>query len=286
MVIAILAVLVALLLPAIQKVRQLAYRLQCQANLQQIGRAFHNHHETEGAFPPALSTYMGGPNVPPPHDRRWYFSWMVRLLPYLEQGNFYQQIDFTAWPWWQAPDGPNYCNLNGARMAIYECPADWRAPLICYFSDGGQAALTDYLAVNGTNQLACDGVVYANSRTTLTAITDGTSNTILVGERPPSNDLYYGWWFAGSGDFPYFGATDVALGANEVDVSSNTTYAFGPGDPANPIDRWHYWSMHPGGANFLRADGSVHFLSYAVDPTLLGRLATRSAGEVINESEQ
>jgi hypothetical protein len=96
-----------------------------------------------------------------------------------------------------------------------------------------------------------DGILYVNAAVRITQIGDGTSNTLLVGERPPSNDLYFGWMWAGSGKYPFFGTTDVVLGVREVTngVPNGPRDYFRPGslnDPQN-IHRYHFWSLHPGG---------------------------------------
>jgi prepilin-type processing-associated H-X9-DG protein len=133
-----------------------------------------------------------------------------------------------------------------------------------------------------------------NSSVEISSITDGTSNTLLVGERPTSNTLAYGWMWAGSGDFPYFGSTDTILGVRErsMDPTAQPDF-FRPGDLNDPTDqhRQHFWSLHPAGGNFLYADGSVHFITYAagtanvavvsnINVSLLEALASRNGGEV------
>jgi prepilin-type processing-associated H-X9-DG protein len=151
---------------------------------------------------------------------------------------------------------------------------------------GDLVALTEYLGNSGTDQLAQDGVLYPNSRVSFKMITDGASNTLLVGERPPSVDDVYGWWFAGSGCAPMnFGATDVVLGTNELTngPSLSPRDVFRPGsinDPAN-AHRFHYWSQHDGGSNFLFTDGSVHFLTYDIGQPIFNALGTRAGGENI-----
>jgi prepilin-type processing-associated H-X9-DG protein len=137
----------------------------------------------------------------------------------------------------------------------------------------------------------------------LAAITDGTSNTLMIGERPPSKDLIFGWMFAGfgnSGD----GDGDVILGISErhetdspgpqtdpdgkpcsrgsPDPNSPLAYKLRPGSLFNQCDQFHYWSLHPGGANFCLGDGSVRFLSYDVNPIVQRAMATRAGGEVFD----
>jgi prepilin-type processing-associated H-X9-DG protein len=117
-------------------------------------------------------------------------------------------------------------------------------------------------------------------------ITDGTSNTLLVGERMPSRDLEYGWWFAGAG-YDNSGTGDVVLGARDVGYASDmgclpTSQWVGlrPGRTDVTCDQVHFWSLHSGGANFLFADGSTHFLSYAAD-SVLTALASRNGAEAV-----
>src|SRR5262249_48050655 len=122
--------------------------------------------------------------------------------------------------------------------------------------------------------------------------TDGTSNTLMVGERPPSSDFWFGWWFAGGG-FDGGGVGDVVLGARDTEYArgvetcpwpeyglckGKTKVGLHPGSMTNVCDQTHFWSLHAGGANFLMADGSVHFLDYQAD-TILPALATRNRGE-------
>jgi prepilin-type N-terminal cleavage/methylation domain-containing protein/prepilin-type processing-associated H-X9-DG protein len=296
-VIAIIAILIALLMPAVQKVRESSTTLQCKNKLKQMGIALHAYVHDKKAFPPGLVVnpqtnswcVTTGKTLPPMPDKREYFGWMARILPYLEQKPLYDQIKWDQWPWWQHP-------LNETSLPIYWCNADPRPDMVINTMDpdmagtsnykGDLVALTEYMGVSGIDQLAFNGILYVNSRVTFRMISDGASNTLLVGERPPSVDDVYGWWFAGAGAPPMsIGATDVVLGTNELvnaDTSSERD-VFRDGsinDPAN-AHRFHYWSQHRGGSNFLFADGSVHFLAYDVGQTTFNALGTRNGDEIL-----
>jgi prepilin-type N-terminal cleavage/methylation domain-containing protein/prepilin-type processing-associated H-X9-DG protein len=308
-VIAIIAILIGLLLPAVQKVREAAARMKCQNNLKQQGLALHNFHDANGRFPASANvgptwytsyqrdTPVAGMNASTgyPNDGP-FFSWTYQISPFFEQDNVYKLFNRNAWPWWQyyTVNGAS-TTVNGIHVKIMSCPSDSRVDLSC--NDGGNlAALTSYLCVHGKDQFredgGQDGVLYVNSGTKMVGITDGTSNTLLVGERPPSNDLYYGWMWAGSGDSPYFGTTDVALGVREVTNGApngpRDFYRPGSLNDPNNIHRYHYWSLHSDGGNWLFADGSVRFITYAAGTasaanglTVLEMLASRAGGEVV-----
>jgi prepilin-type processing-associated H-X9-DG protein len=287
-VIAILGVLVAILLPAIFKARAAADRLSCQNNLKQVGLALHAYHDSCGSFPPGFAA-----------DSYRYLTWMGRLLPFTEQSGLWQQTQFayrsTPMPW-QAPP-----HVGDRTLRIYACPSDPRmsqpaANVEVYWQPGSgslqlvkvRVGLTSYLGVSGTDLNTRDGVFYANSHTNLDSITDGTSQTLMVGERPPSPDSDYGWWYAGQGQ-KLTGSADMVLGAREKNVvlpgmCPPGPYDFGPGRMDDPCAMFHFWSMHGGGANFVMADGSVHFLAYTRS-AVLPALATRGGGEAANLEE-
>jgi prepilin-type processing-associated H-X9-DG protein len=229
---------------------------------------------------------------------------MFRLAPYLELGVVYDQADMrplpAGWPWWQfqrgVPATPEN-TLNGVRARVFQCSADTRSDQVCVYDMGMHAALTGYLGVSGRNQFkeagGQDGIFYVNSGVRFAQITDGTSNTLLVGERPPADDLYFGWWVAGAGEYPYFGAADVVLGVREraYDPAFDPDF-FRPGDLHDPnnLHRYHFWSLHPGGGQFALADGSVRYFRYEIAGHLAGpgvtvfeALASRAGGEVVGE---
>jgi prepilin-type N-terminal cleavage/methylation domain-containing protein/prepilin-type processing-associated H-X9-DG protein len=300
-VIAIIAVLIGLLVPAVQQVREAANNTQCQNNLKQIGLALHMYHDSNGKFPPAQSLdNVWFPNVPrpPPFDKTWDISWRARILPYIERQDLYKYIRPGEFAWWHPqPPIPGVGYINGVKIQLYLCPSDPRSDQTVTYMDPGfgfdpkamDVAFSDYLGVNGTDMFAFNGILHVNSRVRMTDVRDGTSNTILVGERPPSVDLYWGWWFADSGVEPWFGSPGSVLGSNEKDPSTPRLARYWPeyyrpGSLSDPDGEhtWHFWSLHPDGANFLFADGSVRKISYSVPRDFLGKLATRSGGEVVD----
>ena len=322
-VIAIIAILIGLLLPAVQKVREAAARTQCTNNLKQQGLALHNFHDVNGRFPSAHQLYKnfgGTPTYASPFgaepapggytpdpgcttclmpNEGTFFSWSTKIAPHLEQENISRQFRqgprLADWPWYQFQSGlpaVGANTINGLPAKVMKCPSDPRSDLVC--NDGGNlVALTDYLGVTGRNQFreaaGQDGMLYVNSGVRIVGITDGASNTLLVGERPPSNTLYYGWMWAGAGDYPFFGATDVVLGVRErANDPSSAPDFYRPGTLNDPTDshRYHFWSLHTGGGMWLFADGHVQFLTYAAGTdavggqTVLEALASRGGGDV------
>ena len=300
-VIAIIAILIALLLPAVQQAREAARRSSCRNNLKQIGLALQNHHDTYKHFPSAhqigkdWSSSYKRQDPPNGYDSTTgypqdgpYFSWMFRITPYLDQGLVFKQAkvcpDSSCWPFWQyTSDGR--C-LNGIPLKIFQCPSDVRGDLIIDYGNNQRAALTSYLGINGLNQFqeagGQNGMLFVNSGVRFADITDGSSNTLMVGERPPTQDLIYGWWFAGAGVSPNFGTSDVVLGIEERQSSPTSPPEFyRPGEIQNPNHQFHFWSLHAGGTFFLLGDGSVHFISYNVNRNVMRALASRNGNETV-----
>jgi prepilin-type N-terminal cleavage/methylation domain-containing protein/prepilin-type processing-associated H-X9-DG protein len=275
-VIAIIAILLGLTLPAVQKIREGASRVQCINNMKQHGIGIHSYHQAYGGIPPAFVTT----NTP---DR--YISWMGRIMPYLEQQSLSDKSKaFAATsgsnnPWY--PANP----ALGVPMKIFTCPIDPRGPLLTNYSGIGPIGLTMYLGSSGTNGSASDGVLFVDSKLRLTDITDGTSNTIVAGERPPSSDLIFGWWFAGYG-YDGRGSCDVVMGSRDTGAAAyfggpSTNVGLRPGNIQTYADSSHWWSYHPNGSIFLFADGSVKYLTYNVD-AILPALQTRAGGETVS----
>lgn len=340
-VIAIIAVLIGLLLPAVQKVREAANRAKCQNNLKQMGLALHGYHDTYLMFPPGLDGERDRVTRQPVAKRYWYWSWMARILAYVEGDNLFREADtyagrddsrsftypspYHSWnPWGNTRAGGAIRDANpafGTLVPLYSCPSDARTLIAQQVPAGGSSfwervALTAYMGVAGTEGIlvgippntterGMDGILYWKSRVKMADITDGNSNTLLVGERPPDRSLDYGWWFAGAG-YPsplsgeQTGIGDVVLGARNIDYAESIRPPRGstppncrpgvnwvglrPGNINQDCDQAHFWSLHPGGANFLLADGSARFIAYSAD-RVLPALCTRLGGEVINASD-
>jgi len=276
-VILIIAVLIALLMPAVMRARASAIRTQCANNLRQISVALHNYHALEMSFPPGIESDRPGQPYP-------FVSWLTLLLPHLEQDALSSQTDSAyksdPWPF----DNPPHIGMD-TPIKVFACPADPRVLEAHDTHQGYRVASTSYVGVLGTAWNHPDGVLFQDSSVRVTDIIDGASNTLIVGERPPSPDYWYGWWYAGSGQSGtgsgdmLLGVTDRYLGGGYASDCPLVSYQFQEGQPGNECDVFHFWSLHPGGANFIFADGSVHFLSYRSAP-LLPALATRAGGEV------
>jgi len=259
-VIAIIAVLIGLLLPAVQKVREAAARLKCRNNLKQIGLALHHHHDTNNHFPPA---FVGNPGTTPansPAPPGW--GWGTWVLPYIEQDALYRQINPTTNPIpgnLTEPAGTALGLLCQTRISTYLCPSDV-APLLN--DQRGFHAYSSYAAVGGSaatsgNSLNQNGVMYQASKIRITDVTDGSSNTAVVGERAYGKQSYHV-----SPTVIYYGAiwTGVYVagkdGATMWTLTGGSTYSPNRGNG----DKWNFSSRHPRGTQFVFADGSVRLV--------------------------
>ncbi|MFO0846702.1 MAG: DUF1559 domain-containing protein [Gemmataceae bacterium] len=277
-VIGILATLLGLLLPAVQRVRDAAARVTCANNLRQLGLAGHGYHDVHHALPPGAS-YRGGKD-PHPH-----MSWCARLLPHLEAESLWRDT-LRAYAQDKFFLNPPHANTRSVSLPVLLYPADGRICRSLPIALGGaEVAFTSYLGVGGTNASLGDGLLYLDSQVRLGDVADGTSNTLLTGERPPSADLRFGWWYAGWGQNKD-GSAEMVLGVRELRVHPTLLSCppganrFQAGRTWQQCDTLHFWSLHIGGAHFLFADGSVRYLAYSADP-LLPALATRAGGEAV-----
>jgi prepilin-type N-terminal cleavage/methylation domain-containing protein/prepilin-type processing-associated H-X9-DG protein len=296
-VIAIIAVLIGLLLPAVQKVREAAARLQCKNNLKQMGLGLHHYHDARQSFPAGYVAF--GPYSDGATDTAPGWGWGALLLPFLEQDNLYRQIDFSQ-PVQSSPAAQ-------VSLQLFLCPSD-PAPTGTFFVPDAfgsplvPAAPCSYAAcVGGDETETTDptglGVFYRNSRTRLTDVSDGASNTILVGERAWSNANGV-WAGAIAGGVIMRGPNNpcrpVVPGAWYPAATLVLAHAHLNNaliDPDGSAGMDDFGSRHPGGSNFVFADGSVHFLrsvsgdnpdgSYTPDGLIFQALGTRANGEAV-----
>ncbi len=292
-VIAIIAVLVGLLLPAVQKGREVAARSSCENNLHQIGIALENYHDANSTFPPGYRAT--GPYSDGATDTAPGWGWAAYLLPHVEQENLFRQFDFTK-------PVQNYAGIQTV-VKVYVCPSDLCPQTAFALPDAfgktlAQAGPSSYAAcVGGDESGTFDetglGVFYRNSHTRLTDITDGTSSTILVGERSWGNANGI-WAGAISGGVIRRGQQNPCPGtgagfypaATLVQAHGHLNNAIS--DTDGGLD--DFSSRHAGGSNFLFADGHVAFLrsvsgdlangDYTPDSLALQALCTRANGEV------
>jgi prepilin-type N-terminal cleavage/methylation domain-containing protein len=275
-VIAIIGILIGLLLPAVQKVREAASRLQCTNNLKQIGLALHNFHDANQHFPAPRGTHIA-----PVYEFTEFRGWMCDILPYIEQDNLARQM-YTN-PWYNG----FFVTFN-IPVKTYLCPSD---PQGYRGVPNGNGALTDYLGVTGSDNDVnrqyngpTNGIFDVSSPgIRLTDITDGTSLTLMVGERPPAADLYLGWW--GASDYDTLLSTRQLYGDPFNGSGCVLPGLFGPGSLRGPCDgdSNHFWSFHTGGANWVFGDASVHFLPYSASAVTIP-MASRNGGEVVDVS--
>jgi len=277
-VIGIMGILLAISIPAIYRARSAAERTSCQARLGQIGLALYLYHGDHRALPPGC-TYNER------KDPLLFMSWCTRLLPYCGQDTL----------WRQALEGyrstRNYLkcppHVGDRRQPLLVCPSE---PVDMYIGPYVRQGYTHYLGSEGTNQFARNGLIYVDSKVNFAQVTDGASNTVLVGERPAYGtegmEATFGWWYASEGQ-DSDGSAGVALGAREFATNpvlhhcGPASNRFQPSRRGNVCDLLHFWSMHEGGASFLFADKSVRFLSYSAD-SILPALATRAGGEAVS----
>lgn len=276
-VIGIIGVLVGLLLPAVQQVRAASLKTKCSGNLRQIGIAAQNYHSSLERLPSGMRFANGT-------DPMLYSSWLVALLPYLEQTEQWNiaQRDYSRSRFPFAI--PTHFGLASVIPTL-NCPADSRTNSAQVARRSGYAvAFTSFLGCAGRDLLSNDGVLFRDSLIRFCDVTDGTSQTILAGERPPSVDFQFGWWYAGTGQ-NFTGSLDMLLGTNELNLSNGSCsvgpYKYQTGKLIELCDMFHFWSPHPNGASFLMVDGSVRFLNYSAS-TVLTALGSRSGGEVVD----
>jgi prepilin-type N-terminal cleavage/methylation domain-containing protein/prepilin-type processing-associated H-X9-DG protein len=304
-VIAIIAILVGLLLPAVQKVREAAARAKCQNNLKQIGLAVHNYHDTYQFFPASGWTKAGAGNP----AGKWH-GWRAVVLPYAEQDNIRRLID-TNFHWWDNPP-----NLPSASLPVpmYLCPSTPSRPTVTAAAAkpspapgrpavtfATPAAAADYEAIQGVQTTvnptlyATDAtrrsIMFRDSQTNMLQVSDGTSNTIAVIECPARPQVYRNrtvqpaltndqgvCWADNEGAFSLDGADAYGVAYEAV----------APAAGARAVNATNFnepYSFHPGGINALYADGHVGFVRDSVPLDAFAALCTRGGGEVVSPGD-
>jgi prepilin-type N-terminal cleavage/methylation domain-containing protein/prepilin-type processing-associated H-X9-DG protein len=308
-VIAIIGILVGLLVPAVQKVRESANRTSCANNLKQIGLALHNYHSDKKYFPgnhrpKALSSVR----------ERWF----TKLLPYLEQGNLYKNYDQT-----QNWDSPSNLLVTSVPLQVAICPSTPNANRLDFDEASGfsnlDVAVTDYAAVYGLYPtfLAANGLTQPNPLgfmsksdgvyVSISDIVDGTSNTVAVVESAGRPFVYQngvvvnqnvfvdqvngGGWCRPASEIWVIGFADKAgtipggqyaiNASNGLDIQATYPITVPPGAPLGTDGSGQIYSFHSAGVNSVFADGSVRFLDLEISATTLAALVTRAGGDVV-----
>jgi prepilin-type N-terminal cleavage/methylation domain-containing protein/prepilin-type processing-associated H-X9-DG protein len=292
-VIAIIGILIALLLPAVQKVRESAARTQCQNNFRQLMLAYHEYEEVNKSFPPAYISDQAKPA-----------GWGIYLLPNLEQDQLFQLYDFTVPFFFPPAFGSNNQTVVNTPLKVFQCPTtpDRPDPYSYTFtfpnfpSFSWQASPSDYSPVNNVNQFLAQilgltqsdsqlqGALQADKGTRIAQITDGTSNTILLAEIAGKNLLWQaGPLFTGQPLSGFFGGEggwgDATSAASALYGSSKDGTVFPGTCGINCSNDYGLFSFHSGGANTVFADGSVHFLNSGIDIRVLAALITKAGGD-------
>ena len=286
-VIAIIAILIGLLLPAVQKVRAAAARTQCINNLKQIGLGLHNYHSAFERFP---SGYVSGTTGIDGEGTGPGWGWAALILPQMEQGNLFTGIDFSK----DIADPANAA-FRIKPIKIYLCPADNPvSPTFDVRAEGGggvvcQVAFANYVGVGGTFEVTAypdtgNGVLYRNSKVRLTDITDGTSNTVCVTERASKKSPMTTWTGAvtGSGN-PLLNPALDDEGPPTLCLTTTGEAADGRA-PNNKLDHVEdASSMHTGVTCILLGDGSVRTVPDSIRASIWEALGTRAGGEVVGD---
>ncbi len=285
-VIGIIGILTAMLLPAVQMVRESGRRTTCLNHVRQLALGCMNYESTHGHLPMGVK---GFDSMARPVTGTEYYgmTWITRILPHIEQTAIWNQAveDFRYRPY----PFRSHIGMQTVLPAV-NCPSDPAAGQVQWSHEGYLVACTNYLGVSGTNYQTRDGAFTYDHPIRLSEISDGQSNTLLIGERPPSPDFWYGWWYAtGTGSQS---TGDVTLGMAELNPNAAGgftpylvdcppgPYSYGPGRNEQ-ADTLHFWSYHSSGANFALSDGSVRTIPYSADDTTMKALATRAGGETV-----
>ena len=258
-VIAIIGVLVALLLPAVQSVRESGRRTSCLNNMKQLGLAVQNFESAHKHLPPTLSDRL--------------LHWQAQCLPFLDRADLYLEIE----------DGINdihpYFNpFLGETISVLQCPSNPDAGLVIEADGtGARFGFTDFSGVSGSSEVADDGLFVFQPLKPIKfqSVFGGLSNTLMIGERAPSPfHEGVGMWLGSQWSVAAtMSVTNEGNLENYPEICN--AVRFMRGERFDSCSAFHHWSYHPGGANFARADGSVDFLSYQIETDVLLELGSR-----------
>jgi prepilin-type N-terminal cleavage/methylation domain-containing protein len=314
-VIAIIAVLIALLLPAVQQAREAARRTQCKNNLKQCGLALHNYHDTFLFFPPG--GVMSCARFSGPYSCKGYawdanngHNWSAGILPYFDQGPLYNSLNWnvSGIPYSTSTDPIHEAAIR-TLLPAYRCPSSTTGNFWTYSgsaTDPYPMAVLDYVGIAGSNapqtavttRAGTNGALYSNSKTNIAQITDGASNTMLVGEYSglakgspptipqqtqaqatfhPDAATWFGW-FDDTANPLGLGFRGVTYPPNLYYAGASPTSTGGSGTGNQSLK-----SAHVGGVHTLLADGSTRFISDDINLATLQSLSTISGSETIGD---
>jgi prepilin-type processing-associated H-X9-DG protein len=304
-VIAIIAILVGLLLPAVQKVREAANRMRCQNNLKQYALACHTYNDTNVFLPPGGLIIPNGPDWANLDWSAHKGTWQIFTLPYMEQTNLFNQIPNLAVPHFDSITAAEQAGVLPTRLPTQRCPSDafkLDSPYTNYVASMGPQCVDDKCGYTPFAQY-CDepnwgysassddsdssdtstlrGVFgRSGAKVRLADIKDGLSNTLLLGEALPAENahLLYTTWYSMYGAPTYTTIIPINYPIDENDF----TYCDNGGvnNMFNNNVSWGFKSKHPSGANFALADGSVHFVSQTIEHKTYQLLGCRNDGQV------
>ena len=284
-VIAIIGILIAMLLPAVQAAREAARRMQCSNQLHQLSIAFHNYHGAVGAFP----------STPRPDSSDYSLGWEVDVLPYCEEKSLYEQIETDR----STGGGHFYRDSTNNKIALENIPPSWTCPSAQPYENWVGIRM-DYLSIMGPGaylgtsfqdcpegwcgDFSTDGIMVPGKPKGVRDVTDGTSNTLMLGEQS--------YWRAGwIGSIIRSGVNYCVLHSKNIRYPINSDpMAVGyyvkdtdaPAGAAKTVEYNDFWfgSDHPGGTNFALADGSVRYIGEEIEFDLYCELSTIAGGEV------
>lgn len=278
-VIAIIGILIALLLPAVQAAREAARRSQCCNNLNQLGIALHHYEAAHEMLPPGVVNAKGPiRNEPAGYD----MSWLVQILPYIEDGNTFRHVDFSVGVY-----DPKNEAVRKVTRSYMLCPSDGHGYRGRREGTDDKIGLASYAGchhgveapIDTTNQ----GVLFLNSRIASRDVSDGSSFTLMLGEKWLA-DADLGWMSGTRATLRNTGTLPNATLETGLERRSYRQQRDEKPKTGDPLYVGGFGAWHPGGANFALVDGSVRFMSETIEPSLYQALGNRADGKLLDQS--